>query len=711
MSILDRTKVMTFAGPLPEDLVQLKRARIEDRISTLSRAYVEFVSEDNNLDLSEMVGSPHVLTIPLEGGDDRYYHGLCTEAQYLRVEKGVAHYSCVLHPTIWVLTRNRDCRIFQEMTAMDIVKQVLQDRGLTDFEDRTTASFRTREYTVQYNETDFDFISRLMEEEGVFYFFEHAADKATLIFGDAVGAHRPVPGATTIPFREPDDATPLDFEHFSTFRGQEAITSGKVTLDDYNFKTPGADLAAVREIQKGSHSYKNRELYDYPRGYTTADEGTHYARVRMERAAQQAATWRAGGVVSNVGVGQLFTLEKHPRSAWNKEYMVAAATIVIEEEPGYEHSPTPVFGIRTDVEVVDKVEPYRPLAVTPRPDISGVHLALVVGKSGEEIWTDEYGRVKLQFYWDRDGQLDENATCWVRVATPFSGKNWGMIHIPRIGQEVVVQFEGGNPDLPVVTGMMWNADNKPPYTLPANATMQGIKTNKSKGGGGFNELVFEDKKEAEYVRLQSERDYKEIIKNNAEISIGEVHQDKGDLTETIYRHKTQTLKTGDHTFKIEQGNQVVEIKKDRTETIEGKRTQTVTQDVTETYKAKLTQTVTSDVTETYKAKMTQTVTGNVTETVKQGNVTRTVKMGNVTDTIKMGNLKVKTALGKVTIEAMQAIELKVGSSKIKIDMSGVTIQGLMVKVQGTAMTQVKGPMVQVDGSAMVMVKGGMVMVN
>lgn len=706
----DRSKVVTLEGPLPPERTLLKRARIDDRLNTLSQAHVEFVSDDRALPLGDMVGQRHCITIPLEDGTNRFHYGICTEAQFLFVEKGAAHYSCVLHPEFWILTRSRDCRIFQNKSAMEIVKEVLSDYGLSSYDDKTSATFRTREFTVQYQESDFDFVSRLLEEEGVNYFFNHDDDREKLIFADSSAAYLGVPAATTIPFREPDDRTSFVKEHFFSARGRNAITSGKVTLQDYNFKTPKASLEVTRSIAKGTHTFKDHELFDYPARYPTTSEGEHYARARMEAAAQNGEIWRLEGNVRNVAVGRKFTLEDHARSAWNKEFLVVGVSQVIEEESDYDTSGDvaagQAFGVKTEVEVVDAQEPYRPAMVTPRPQIPGVHLALVVGKAGEEIWTDEYGRVKLKFHWDRIGKKDENATCWVRVATPFSGKNWGMIHIPRIGQEVVVQFEEGNPDRPVVTGMMWNADNKPPYALPDNATMQGIMTNKSKGGGGFNELVFEDKAGAEYVRLQSERDYTEIIKNNAEITIGMEHKDKGNLTQTIWNDFTETIKEGNHTSTIEKGDetitikvgsQTLSIKKDQTETIEGKRTQTITGDVTQTVKT---------------GNVVQTVdTGNVTQTVKTGNVARKVDKGNVTDTISLGNFTLTADAGKVTVQAVQSIELKVGPSTVKIDMSGVTIKGPMVKVEATAMTQLKAPMVQAEGSAMLMLKGGLTMVN
>ena len=313
--------------------------------------------------------------------------------------------------------------------------------------------------------------------------------------------------------------------------------------------------------------------------------------------------------------------------------------------------------------------PFRAPQVTPWPSIPGIQTAVVVGPETEQIHTDRHGRVRLRFHWDAlskgetAARRKDELTCWTRVMQPWTGKNWGMIATPRIGQEVVVQFENGNPDRPVITGMMYNGDTMPPYGLPDNKTMSGVKTQTVGGGAdSFSEFVIEDKKGEEYVRLQSERDYKEIIKNNAEITIGMEHKDDGSLTQTIWKNKIETLKEGDQTLDVQKGSQIVKIKTDRTETIEGKSTLTVT--------------------------------------------------GDLTETVKTGNYSHKTSAGKITVEAAQSIELKVAGSSIKIDPSGVTIKGPMVKIDASGMAEMKsGGMTSVKGGAIVMVKGPITMIN
>ncbi len=755
----------------------LKCARVRDGLSRITEISAEVAAESAIVDLNRTVGAPMRVVVKASDGSFSAIGGTCVAASYLGTSHGAAAYALEIRPWLWFLTRTRETRIFQNKSALDIIKEIIGDYGHSgNITDKTTHSFSSRIYCVQYRETDFDFVSRLMEQEGIYYFFDHSDTTEKLVLCDGSGAHAAIPGHAKVEFNEPeDDALNWQDDHIRSWQLGTRITTGQVTLDGYGFEAPRADISAVNQIKKGSWTHNDREHYDWPGRYTDSGVGTHFARVRMESLAIRHQVWSGLGNVRGIATGATFTLSGFAREAENQEYLVTGCTHYLLNEQGYK-SDEDLEAFQPDllypnvenpeayiceIEAVPKSEPFRAPQITPWPTVSGVHTALVVGKSGEEIWTDKYGRVRVQFHWDRDGKKDDTAACWVRVATPWSGKNWGMIHVPRIGQEVVVDFEEGDPDRPLITGMLWNADNMPPYPLPANQTMQGIKTNKSKGGGGFNELVFEDKAAAEYVRLQSERDYTEIIKNNAEITIGMEHKDKGNLTQTVYNDFTETIKVGDHKSTIEKGDETIDIKtgsqkitikKDQTETISGKSTRTVTGDVKETYKAKLTQDITGNVTQTVKqGNYSQEIKmgnfshkvgmGSVKQEVKMGSVSRKVTMGSIKDTISLGNVTTKASLGKITQQAMQAIELKVGSNSLKIDMTGVTIKGAMVKVEGTAMVDVKAPIVQikgdgmlkaeapmvqiegkalgmfkapltmVDGSALAMVKGGIAMVN
>lgn len=677
--VLENRKVR-IKGPDPG--MFLKCARVEEGLSQLTRTDVEFLSPDRALDLSTVVGKPITVSVQREDESWRDFHGTCVEARFIGLYQGFGHYLAEVRPWLWFLTRKQNNRIFQDMTAPEIVTKIISDAGFSaDMSNVLSETYGQREYCVQYGETDFDFIMRLMEQEGIYYFFKHDQPKEKLILADGSGAHGAIPGNDKVDFHYREKEYRRADDHVFEWNGGERVTSGKVSLNDYDFQNPSADLKVNRAMAKGSDA--KLEVYDYPGAYVATGVGSLLARVQMESIAIAKKRWRGVCNVRTFAAGYTFKLQKHPRTADNADYLIVSATHELQIETDYEDDETlrPLLGGRLDFtgnpdtyrcvfEVVPKSEPYRAPQTTPRARIPGVQTAVVVGPSGEEIYTDKFGRIRIQFFWDREGKKDRNSTCWARVMQPWTGKAWGMISIPRIGQEVVVQFEQGDPDRPIIVGMLYNAETMPPYALPDNQTMSGIKSNKSKNGGGFNEFVMEDKENAEYVRLQSERDYKEIIKNNAEITIGLEHKDKGDLTQTIHRNKTETLKTGDHAFKVEQGSQTIEIKKDKSEKIEGK----------------------SDL----------TVTGNLTEEITQG---------NHSETVKLGNFSLKTSAGKVTVEAMQSIELKVMGSSIKIDPSGVTIKGPIIKVEADGMAKVKAPMTSVEADALLILKGAMTLIN
>ena len=694
-----KNRMLRMKGSFSSEKVFLKNARVEEGLSKLTDTRIEFLSSDSALDMQDFIGT--IITIELDEGEStkHYFSGTCISVEYIGLYQGLQHFVAELRPWLWFLTKARNNRIFQEMTAPDIITDVLGVHGFSgDVEKSLSGTYKSRTYCVQYRESDFDFICRLMEEEGIYYYFKSEDHKVKLVIADSVSAHNPIPKNAEIEFHFREEHYRRKNDHIFEWADGTWVTGGRVTIDDYDFTSPKKDLKAVKALPKGKHGHKDYKYYDYPGHIRTEGTGDTFARIKMEAEAVKHKLSRGVGNVRGLRAGATFKLKGHPRVAAGKnEFLVVNAVHLMQIETDYEDTETlnnpfnkgnsAEFGernkdtYRCEFSVIPKSEPYRAAQSTPWPAIPGLHTAVVTGPSGEEIYTDEYGRIKVQFHWDRVGANDENTTCWVRVAMPWTGKNWGMIHIPRIGNEVVIQFEEGDPDRPICTGMLYNGENKPPYALPANMTQTGIVTRSSKQGSGstFNELIFEDKKEAEFVRFQSERDYMQTIKNNATITIGLEHTDKGDLTQTIHRNKTETLNTGDHTFTVKAGNEVVKIKKDQTKTVEGK--------------------------------VTQTITDNYTQTIKMGNYARTIKMGNFKHDVKMGNHATKVNLGSITEDAMQKIEMKVGSSSIKIDQTGVTIKGLMIKIEGTAMLEAKAPMSTVKGDAILILKGGVTMIN
>lgn len=677
--------------------VNLKNARVIEALSTLTETTIEFLSSDEALDLQDILGSTIHLGQKDEDDEDRFFTGICVSVDYVGLYQGLSHFVAEVRPWLWFLTRTLENRIFQEMNVLDIIQEVMSPYGFwSDVKKETTGSYKPRNYCVQYNESDFDFISRLMEEEGIYYFFIQDDKKLKMVLADSISAHKPTPKAAKIDFAFKEGGEyRRDNDHIFDWSETTVVTSGKVTMEDYDFDKPKKELKKVKAMPKGDHSRKSFEQYTYPGHNRTPGVEDMFVKVRMESEAVRHKLSRGAGNVRTLGYGQTFKLVDHPRKSNNIEFLVTRAVHHLQIETDYEDAETkkPLFDSTLPVDednsdtyrivfdVIPKTEQYRAPQVTKWPRSMGLQTAVVTGPSGEEIYTDKYGRIKVQFHWDRLGQSDENTTCWVRCVMPWTGKNWGMISIPRIGQEVVIQFEEGDPDRPICTGMLYNADTMPPYALDTNKTQTGIKTRSSKEGAAsnYNELVFEDKKDEEFIRMHSEKDYFQTIENNAIVKIGQEKMDPGDLTQTIYHTKTETIETGDHIFSVDTGNQEIYVKTDHTETIDGEAE--------------------------------QTIEGNYTQTISSGDVTRTVSSGNEDHTLPSGDYTMDVSAGTIAISAGTEISLTVGGNSITIDMSGITISGTMVTVEGEATVDVASPMTTVSADAILTLDGGTTMIN
>lgn len=698
-----QNRAIRISGDAALTDLRLKSARVVESLSRLTEVTADLLAKDRSIDLKGLVGKQMCIEVDGPDGNPRRFCGLCISAEYLGPLGSFGLVQVEIRPRLWFLTHSSDNRVFQDKTTFEIVQQVLSDRGFTDLRSRLSGSYAKRDFCLQYRETDYVFLSRLMEEEGIYFYFDHGTGRDVLVLADSVSGHDPFAGGA-IDYFPAEESFRRANDHVFEWTNATRSTTGKVTLWDYDFEAPARPVTSVKSIPGADQPAKSFEHYRYPGRYRDKSPGDDSpvdpvmgqqveksARVRMEAEAIRSRTFRGACNVRHLKTGQTFKMKGNAR-AGDTEFLLTGATTQIRIEhddlpytvPGllptaltFEGEPGDSF--LAVIEAVPKTEQYRAPLTTPWPEMHGIQTAVVVGPSGEEIHTDKFGRVRIQFMWDRVGKGDQESSVWVRAMMPWTGSKWGMIAIPRVGQEVIVQFEEGNPDRPIIVGMLYNAATMPPYALPANKTQSGIKTNSSKGGGGFNELVFEDLKGKEFVRLQSEKDFTQIVKNNATITIGTDKKDPGDLTTTIYHNMTETVQTGDHTFKVEKGSQTIAIKTDKTEAIEGK----------------------SDL----------TVTGNVTTTVKTGNVTTTVDTGNVSETVKTGNVTLDVKLGKVEISAMQSITLKVGGSSVVVDQMGVTIKGPMIKIEAEGMIDAKAPMTQVKGDGMLILKGGITMIN
>jgi len=435
--------------------------------------------------------------------------------------------------------------------------QVLTEAGLGGDRARQVlhGTHPSREYCVQYRESDLDFISRLMEEEGIYYYFEHAENTHVLVMTDHASVHPPVTGSGVLPY-QPRNAGRLTAEHLFAFHYRERLRPGTATLRDYNFKRPAQDL----EGRHQGDSVAGLEVYDYPGSYETAAFGQTLARIRLQELRTPAQTAAGESTCHNLLPGQFFTLAGHLRYTLNQRYLLTEVRTTGAQPQALEE--TAAGGgseFSNTFACIPWRVPYRPPRVTPRPRVQGSQTAIVVGPAGEEIYTDEHGRVKVQFHWDRVGRRDEHSSCWIRVSQAWAGPAWGSMVIPRIGQEVIVDFLEGDPDRPIITGRVYHGTNRAPYPLPANKTRSTLKSNSSKGGGGSNELRFEDAKGAEQLYIHAQKDQDNVVENNETTKVGV------DRTETVGKNETITI--GANRTETVGANERISIGANKTESI------------------------------------------------------------------------------------------------------------------------------------------------
>jgi type VI secretion system secreted protein VgrG len=539
----------------------VRQMLIREEISRPFEYIVDFLSIQNDIDPTKVLGES--LTVMVHRAEDRtrYFNGLVSSFDFYGIQTGYASYRAVLRPWIWFLSRNADCRIFQEVTVPDVFEKVVKDRhGFSNYRLSLNESYKTREYCVQYRESDFDFVSRLLEEEGIFYFFEHEEDKHTLVLGDSYSAYKGVEGPTKteIPFRPPGEAG-VELEHISQWQVLHELQTTKVTIDDFNFTKPRVELESTSKISR-THKKADYEVYDYPGRYYETSDGNYLAKVRIQELQSRYKRSSGLGDHRDLAPGKLFKLVDYPRESDNAEYVVLKTEIEVESAE-VEHDRADAEN-RFDVSftALPSQDPYRPSRRIPKPIVHGPQTAIVVGKSGEEIWTDKYGRVKLQFHWDREGESDENSSCWVRVSQAWAGSNWGAIQIPRIDQEVVVSFLEGDPDRPLVTGRVYNEDQMPPYPLPDNQTQSGIMSRSTKSGTSdtFNEIRFEDKSGEEMIYFHAEKDFSRVVENNDDLKVGSAKADDGSQTIEIWKDRSAVIKTGDDSTKVAAGMSTTE---------------------------------------------------------------------------------------------------------------------------------------------------------
>jgi type VI secretion system secreted protein VgrG len=729
MAFTQRNRQLQITTPLATDELLIFRMEGHEALGRLYEYTVDLLSDNESISPDDLLGKQMTIEMDMVNTTKRYFDGYVSRFTQVGHVAYFAHYRATLRPWFWLLTQSSDCRIFQNKTVPEIIKEVFTDKGFSDFEERLSGSYRQWEYCVQYRETDFNFLSRLLEQEGIYYFFKHEPGKHTMILCDDYGSHSVLDAYADIPYLPPTEAGSSRWrDYIHSWKFSKSVRPGKYAHTDYDFKKPKSDLSS-NALQPRSHSYADYEIYDYPGEYEAPPDGENYARYRIQELQTVHEVLEGKGNARGVTTGGLFTMIEHPRGDQNREYLVTGATYSLQAD-GFESVPGiaqgPLYGC--EFSCMDTKEGFRPSRITPKPMVQGPQTAVVVGPGGEEIYTDEYGRVKLQFHWDRYGNKDENSSCWVRVAQVWAGKNWGAMHIPRIGQEVLVDFLEGDPDRPIVTGRVYNADQMPPYDLPGNMTQSGIKSRSTKGGNPstFNEIRFEDKKGSEELYIHAEKNHTNITESSRTENVGynrslTVGHDK---KETVKNDKTiDVLKNHKETIGL---NMSHTVGVDMTETVGANKTETVGMNSTETVGAVRMLTigglyqvsVGGAMNETVAGAKAQEVGGVKAETV--GGDKKSIVGGDRGDSVggdlsqEVDGEKRSTIKGKYSIDtqdeyklvAASKIELKSGASTISMEPSG------KIEVSGTDVTfKTAAGKVHIDAGGIITIKGTMVKIN
>ncbi|MEC5386806.1 type VI secretion system tip protein TssI/VgrG [Uliginosibacterium sp. H3] len=687
------TTQFELTTPLGANVLLFSRLNAGEALSQVADFQIECLSSETDVDLDSILGKQVSLRVGLPDDKERFFCGYVTAISHLGTEERYQAYRLQVRPWLWFLTRTADCRIFQSKTVPDIIKEVFADHAISEVRDALTGKYSTWDYCVQYRESDYNFVSRLMEQEGIYYYFEYKKDKNVLVLADAYSAHKPIEGEAEIEFLENAGAKE-ESDYISSWSYQRQVQPGKTVLADYDFTKPSVKLEGSAAMAR-SHGEGKHEVYDYPGEFDQAADGKHYAQVRIDEYQAQFEVAQGRSNARRLSVGQLFKLKGHARKDQNREYLLTATTTLIRAE-GHESGRSAGSTFQCSFSTLNSHQDYRPPRNTAKPIVQGPQTAIVVGPSGDEIYTDKYGRVKVQFHWDRYGKKDEHSSCWVRVSHPWAGKNWGFIAIPRIGQEVIVEFLEGDPDQPIITGRVYNADQMPPYDLPANMTQTGVKTRSTKGGGvaNFNEIRFEDKKGSEQLFIHAEKNQDIEVENDETHWVGHDRKKTVDNDETVHvkSNRTETvgaeekITIGANRTESVGASEKITIAANRTESVGANEQISIGANRTESVGASESITVGASQSVTVGASQTVSVGGSKSETIGAG-LTQTV-----------GGSWNMTAAGPVTITAPAGLTIISPGGNRTIDNMFDKIGGFLSTKFGTQST-VAGSSYQATGVA------------
>jgi type VI secretion system secreted protein VgrG len=665
-----------------------------EAFSRMTEYTIVTLSDSPDLDPYSLLGKQLTVSIELPRGGRRHFNSHVTAFRQIGFTKHYTRYEIVAHPWLWFLSRARDCRIFQKKKIPEIIKEVFGKYPIAQYEMRLSADYTEQEYCVQYRESDFQFVSRLMEQEGIYYFFTHSDGQHKLVMADHP-AHDAFPGYKSLPYL-PGAGSDQELERVIDWACAYQVQSGTFVLDDYDYNKPRVELKQQsQEIRP--HSEAAHEVYDYPGKFDTPSKGENYVRIRQEEQQGRHLTFHGKSNAWGLATGYELSLTGHPRSDQNRTYLVTAIRwclgAIAEQMEGVI---MPNFELEFDC--IDSKVQFRPQRLTPKPIVQGPQTAKVVGPAGEEIYTDEQARVKVHFHWDRHGKEDENSSVWLRVSYPSAGKGWGAVQVPRIGQEVIVDFLEGDPDRPIITGRVYNAVQAPPFAAPG--TVSGMKSQTHKGKG-HNAMTMDDTAGQEKIDIHAQydmattvlHDQNNHVKNNRSATVDV------DDTLTVTGNRTSSIK-GKQTETVDSGQEVT-VKAGRTETISGGATSTVNDGFTGTVNGTCTQTINGKAEKTITSGETKTVTGGQTLNVTSGGLieditgqhktevdgaidyssTNTIKQHADSTADYTSNTKLTIGVSGSMVEVTSSsVTITGGGSTIKVDATGVSVNGCKISL-------------------------------
>jgi type VI secretion system secreted protein VgrG len=638
---------LTISSPFGDDDLIVDGLDGTEGISELFRFMLYMRSTSTSLAATSIVGQPVTVTMEISSAHSREVTGIVSRFIHSGQNTDFSLYQAEVVPKLWLLTLSRDRKIYQAKSVPDIVKAVLGEFGIT-FSAKLTGSYSALDYCVQYDETAFDFISRLMERAGIFYFFTFANGQHTMVLADAASAHVACTGAATMRFFPPVDGLNA-IDTVARFEHEHRLVLKTAVVSDHDYLNPTTSLLGTSAASSGQG-----EVFEYPAGHLTASAATSLAKLRLEASQVEAETLRGDSFAYAFSAGTKFTLSGHFVAALNTSHVLRRIHHTARDD-SYSNA----------FEAFPATVPFRPPLATPRPRAFGSETALVVGSSGEEIWTDAHGRIKVRFFWDREGKKDDTCSTWLRVSQPVAGKGFGTLFLPRVGHEVVVSYIDGDPERPLVTGSVYNGENKPPVTLPGSQTQSTMNTRSSKAGTEGNEIRFEDKKDSEELYIHALKDMKVEIGNS----------------------RTTTIDKADDTLTLTEGKRTVELKKgDESLTVAGKRTLKITGDESHTSSGKFTHKVSGDYSLVIDGKLSISASGGITissdtaVTVKAGTTLECDAGTNLTN--KAGANLVNKAGMNLTNQASVQMENKGTIINSKADAMHTVEAGAMLTLKG-----------------------------